>query len=38
MPVAIGVGLEEDSTRCVLRCISSDGKGGGEVRKMKVWF
>ena len=34
MPVAVGVGLEEDGARGILRGVSGDGEGFGEVREM----
>ena len=34
MPVAIGVGLEKDSARGVLQCVSGDGEWFGEIREM----
>ena len=38
MPIAVGVGLEEDGARCVFRGVSGNGEGGGEVREMKDGF
>ena len=38
VPVPIGVSLEEDGPRCILRGISGNGKGGGKVGKMKNRF
>ena len=38
MPVAVGVSLEEDSTRRMFRCISSNGKRGGEVGEVENGF
>ena len=38
MPVAVGVGLEEDSAGCILRGIGGDSEGGGEVREVKDGF
>ena len=38
MPVTVGVGLEEDSARCMFRCISGNGEGGGEIREVKDGF
>ena len=35
MPIPIRVGLEEDGARCIFRSISSNGKGGREVGKVK---
>ena len=35
MPVSIGVGLEEDSSRRILRSISGNSKGGGQVGKVE---
>ena len=35
MPVTVGVSLEEDSARHILRSIGGDGEGGGEVREVK---
>ena len=38
MPITVGIGLEEDSTRCVFRCICGNGEGGGEVGEVKDGF
>ena len=38
MPVAIGVSLEENGARCVLRGVCGDGKRGREVREVKDGF
>ena len=35
MPVAVGVGLEEDGAGRMLGGVRGDGKGGGEVREVK---
>ena len=38
MPVAVGIGLEEDSARRMFRRVCSNGKRGGEVREMEDGF
>ena len=38
MPVAVGVGLEKNGTRCVLGCVGGDGEGGGEIGEVKDGF
>jgi len=38
VPIAVRVGLEEDSARCVFRGIGSDGERGGGVGEVKDWF
>ena len=38
MPVAIGVGLEEDGSGCVLRSVGGNGEGGRQVGKVKNRF
>ena len=38
MPVAVGVGLEEDGTRRMFGSIRSDGEGGREVREVEDGF
>ena len=38
MPVAVGVGLEEDGARRMFRGVCGDGEGGGEVREVKDGF
>ena len=38
MPVSIGIGLEEDSTRRVFGSVGGDSEGGGKVREMEDWF
>ena len=38
MPVAIGVGLEENGARCIFGCVSGNGKGGREVREAEDGF
>ena len=38
MPIAVGVGLEEDSTRCMFRRIRSNGKRVREVGEMENRF
>ena len=38
MPISIGIGLKEDSARRIFGGISGNGKGSGEVRKVKDWF
>ena len=38
MPVAVGVGLEEDGARRVFGGVRGDGEGSGEVRKVKDGF
>ena len=38
MPVSVGIGLKEDSTRCVFRGISGNGEGGGEVWEVEDGF
>ena len=38
MLVSVGVGLEEDSTRCMLRHIGGNSEGGREVREVKDGF
>ena len=35
MPIAVGVGLEEDSTRCMFRGVCGNGEGGREVGEVK---
>ena len=35
MPVTVGVGLEEDSARGILRGVDGNGKGFGEVREVE---
>ena len=35
VPVTVGVGLEEDGTGCMFRCISGNGEGGGEIREVE---
>ena len=38
MPIAVGVGLEEDGARCVVRGVSGNSEGGREVGKVKDGF
>ena len=38
MPIAIGIGLEEDGAGCVFRGVSGNSEGGGEVGKVKDGF
>ena len=38
MPIAVGVGLEEDGARCVFRGICGDSEGSGEVGEMENGF
>ena len=38
MPVAIGVGLEEDGTGRVFGCVSGNGEGGREIREAEDGF
>ena len=38
MPVAVGVGLEEDGTGCIFGCIGGNGEGGGEIREVEDGF
>ena len=38
MPISVGIGLEKDGTRHIFGGISSNGKGGGEVWKVKNGF
>ena len=38
MPVAVGVGLEEDGARRMFGGVRGDGKGGREVREVKDGF
>ena len=38
MPIAVGVGLEENGARRMFRDICGNGKGGGEVREVKDRF
>ena len=38
VPVAVGVGLEENSTGRIFRCISGDGERGGEIREVENRF
>jgi len=38
VPIAIGVGLEENSSRCRFRGVGGDGEGCGEVREMENGF
>ena len=38
MPVAIGVGLEEDSSGRILRSIGGNGEGSGQVGKVEDGF
>ena len=38
VPVAVGVGLEEDGTRRMFGGVCGDGEGGGEVGEMKDGF
>ena len=38
MPIAVGVGLEEDGTRRMFGGVRGNGEGGGEVRKVKDGF
>ena len=38
MPIAVGVGLEEDGTRCVFRGVCGNSEGGGEVGEVKDGF
>ena len=38
VPVTVGVGLKEYSSRGVLGCIGGDGKGGGEVGELEDWL
>ena len=35
MPVAVGVGLEEDGTGRVFGCVSGDSEGGGEIGEVE---
>lgn len=35
MPVSVGISPEEDTSRSMLRGVSSDGKGVGEVRELE---
>ena len=35
MPIAVGVGLKEDGTRCVFGGVGGDGEGSGEVGEVK---
>ena len=38
MPVAVGVGLEEDGTRRMFGCVSGNSEGGGEIREVEDGF
>ena len=38
MPVTVGVGLEENSTGCMFRCISGNSERSGEVREVENGF
>ena len=38
VPVAVGVGLEENGTGCIFGCISGNGEGGGEIREVENRF
>ena len=38
VPVAVGIGLEENSTRCMFRCVRSNGERGSEVREVEDGF
>ena len=38
MPVAVGVGLEEDGARCMFGSVRGDGEGSGEVREVEDGF
>ena len=38
MPVAVGVGLEENGAGCIFGCVSGNGEGGGEVREAEDGF
>ena len=38
VPIAIGIGLEEDGAGCVFRGVSGNSEGGGEVGKVKDGF
>ena len=35
MPVAVGVGLEEDGTRRIFGCVGGNGEGGGEIGEVE---
>ena len=38
VPVAVGIGLEEDGARRVFGSVCGDGEGGGEIREVKDGF
>ena len=38
VPVAVGVGLEENSTGCIFRRVSGNGERGGEIREVENRF
>ena len=38
MPVAVGVGLEEDGTRRMFGCVSGNSEGGGEIGEVEDGF
>ena len=38
VPVAVGVGLEKNSTGCIFRCFGGDSERGGEIGEVENGF